>query len=309
MLRAPALHFLVVGGLLFMAARRWDPPPRPRIIVTAADVDALRDGWTRVHGTPPDPAAERALVARAADDAILLHEAEVLGVDRRDPGTRQRLARLGTFVGEDPAEEDAAEAEARRLGLDRGDLVVRRHLTQMMRLGVSRLATADLPTEAELADWLGRHATAFAAPPRFRLVQVYLSRDRHGAALDADAAALRDRLRCEPVTPDDAPSYGDPFIRGADPGLVSRDDLERLFGADVARAVDAATPGEWVGPVRSPYGAHLVLVRERVPDGLPTLADVRSRVVHGLLAERRTARLDERMQALRSRYDVVMERP
>jgi len=116
MLRAPALHFLLLGGLLFVLARRYQTPPRPRIVVSAAEVDALRTGWARAHGSPPPAAVERTLVDDAVDEAILLREARALGVDRRDPAVGERLARLGRFVGEDAAAERANEEEARRLG-------------------------------------------------------------------------------------------------------------------------------------------------------------------------------------------------
>jgi parvulin-like peptidyl-prolyl isomerase len=71
--------------------------------------------------------------------------------------------------------------------------------------------------------------------------------------------------------------------------------------------VAAAPLAAWVGPVPSSYGLHLVWVHEREPGGLPSLAAVRSRVVHALLEERRQVRLRERMTALRARYDIRIE--
>jgi hypothetical protein len=179
----------------------------------------------------------------------------------------------------------------------------------MMRLAAGRLGPREVPGEAELADWLARHADAFAQPARLRVTQVYLSRSRHGTALDGDARALLATLRHDGIGPDAAPSRGDPFIGGADPGLVSRLELERRFGPTLARQAAEAPLGEWVGPVASPWGLHLVWVHERVAGSVPPLASVRARVVHAALAERGAARRDGRLRALGARYDGGVESP
>jgi parvulin-like peptidyl-prolyl isomerase len=83
-------------------------------------------------------------------------------------------------------------------------------------------------------------------------------------------------------------------------------DVERVFGAAFARAVAAAPVGEWSGPVRSPYGAHLVFVRARTDRRVPALAAVRGRALNAFLRERGAARTDEAMAALRARYDVTV---
>ena len=310
LLRAPGLHFLLIGGLLFALVRAREEPPRPSIVLTAADVARLRDEWKQAHGAEPPAAVEAGLVERAVDEEILHREALALGLDRRDVAVRERLVRLGRFLDEDasPAGDDAVEQEARRLGLERGDVVVRRHLVEMVRLGAARLGRDDLPTEAELEAWLEHHGERFAQPARIDLVQVYLGRARHGPALERDAETELAGLRRSGAGPEAAATRGDPFIRGADPGLASRAELERIFGHELAQLADDAPLATWVGPVRSPYGLHLVWIRARVPGGLPPLATVRTQVLHGLLAERSAARLESRLRALRARYDVRVER-
>ncbi len=313
LVRAPALHFLLIGAVL-LALSRWhdgrvgQAPPRPRITLTADDVARLREQWNQEHGSPPGPAAEASLVADAVDEEVLHRQALALGLDRRDPMVRERLIRLGAFLSEEPAHDQALEGEARRLGLDRSDIVIRRHLVQMMRLAAGRLGPSDLPTEAELQTYLVGHPEAFAQPARVRLVHVYLSRDRHGAALEADAKRLLDELRRAPAGPEAAAARGDAFIRGAEIGPASEVDLARIFGAEFARAVEDAVPHTWVGPVASAYGLHLVWVSERVAAAVPPLAAVRTQVLHRLLAERSEERRYTRLQTLRARYEIGVTR-
>jgi hypothetical protein len=304
---APLLHFVAIGVLLFAARGWWNGrAAREQIVVSAADVARLREAWTREHGVRPDAEAERGLLSAAIDEEVLFREALALGLDREDGAVRERLVRLGGFVGEDTDGEEALVAEARRLGLDRSDLVIRRHLVQMMRLATERVGAAGQPSEAELADYLARHAERFATPSRVTLAHVYLSR-RRGAELESQATALLARLRTNALSPAQAASLGDPFIRGAEIRGASAVDLEESFGAGFADALRDAPEGEWVGPVPSSYGLHLVWIRARIPGGVPPLAAVRSQVALRLLHERGAARARERMETLRARYDVVVE--
>jgi peptidyl-prolyl cis-trans isomerase C len=279
---SPALHFVVLGALLFAG----------RAMIAPAT------GVARVPLTPDDVA--RLGDPHAVEEEMLAREALALGLDRRDGAVRERLRRLGAFVGEDPRNEAALEDEALRLGLERQDLVVRRHLAEMMRLAAGRLGPADLPSEDDLRDYLARHGEEFAVPARVRLVQVYLARDRH-AALDADAARLLDALRGD-ASPDRAAERGDAFIAGADIGPASVDELDRTFGAGFGAAIADAPVASWFGPVRSSYGLHLVWVRDRAPAHVPPLDAVRARVVHRVLDERSAIRARERIDALRTRY-------
>src|SRR5262249_56186391 len=94
LVRAPALHFLLAGALLF--AMRSVAEQRRQ---TAADGATL------------------------SDDELLYREALALRVDRRDPAVRERLVRLGGFVGGGRDERQAPEEEGRRPRLERSDLL------------------------------------------------------------------------------------------------------------------------------------------------------------------------------------------
>jgi parvulin-like peptidyl-prolyl isomerase len=68
-----------------------------------------------------------------------------------------------------------------------------------------------------------------------------------------------------------------------------------------------AEPGAWFGPVRSPFGAHLLIVDDRVAGGAPSLDQVRAAVERDWRdAERREAR-QTLYQALRAKYAVTVD--
>jgi len=313
-LRAPWLHFLLVGTLLFVVARwqgRGETSGIGRtIVITAAQQTRLREDFQRQFGRVPSPAAVKALVADAIEDEVLYREALAHGLDQGDRVVRNRLLQLARFVGEQGAselDEERLIERARQLGLDRSDLVIRRYLVQRMRLLGSQPSAGDLPDEEALQGYLERKADQFRRPERVRLTHVYLSRDRRGARLAGDAERSLGDLRRAGRAPETAADLGDPFIRGRDMAASSEQDLARAFGPEFAPIAMDLPTGSWEGPVPSSYGLHLVWVHERIPGGMPPLAAVRNQVVHGVLQERKAASLAARLAGWRAAYTVEIE--
>src|SRR5204862_6336511 len=197
--------------------------------------------------------------------------ARARGFDRRAAAWRDRRVRLCGFVSEEAGgSRDVLEREARRRGLERSDLLVGRHLVEMMRRAAGWLGPDDRPSEADLETYLARHAEELAEPPRTRLAHVYLSEQARGAAAASDAVALLGELRG--AGPEAAVGRGDAFCRGAEVDGTPAD-LERFFGPGFAATVGAAPLRTWVGPVRSTCGLHLVGVHAREPGRTPALAE------------------------------------
>jgi hypothetical protein len=307
LLAAPLTHFIMLGLALFAltTSRGGSSIVPPPVVVSPGDVAARRAEWTWQHGVAPNAAAAAQLDAELLDEAVLHQAALDAGIDRRDATVRRRIAQLATFTGEDAAIGASLERTAAALGLARNDLVVQRHLVQLARLAAGRLGAADMPAEDELAAHLARHAERFAEPARVTLTHVYLARDRNGATLEADAAALLDRIRRDRVPAAEAVGLGNAFIQGATL-TGSRAEIERTFGASFT-AVWQAEPGTWIGPVASPFGLHLVWIVARTPAMVPPLAAVRGRVLHEVLRERASVRRRERVRALRTFYAARIE--
>lgn len=96
------------------------------------------------------------------------------------------------------------------------------------------------------------------------------------------------------------------------PGLfeqVPESDLAPMFGGEFADALLAAAPGQWVGPVGSSYGQHLLRLDVRAEaSGLP-FAEVRENVREEWRAARVAARRDRYYRDLRARFTVSVEQP
>jgi len=268
----PALHFLCAGAALFAATQWWTPVASPRNAAPMTDTDR-------------------------SDDGLLLREAFALGLDDSRP-VRGRLVSLAETLDLAPADDPIRQVrEARAVGLEYSDPVVRRHLVELMRLAASTPRT--LPDEAALRAYYAAQVDRFRAPERVRLTQVYLSGARRGAAAATDAAALLARLRSGELDAAAGLALGDGFARGAHLGPVSRDELARVLGPAFAEAVFAVPDANWHGPYPSSYGVHLVRVEARLPAAVPDLSRVRSRVLHAYLRERGETRFADTLAALR----------
>jgi hypothetical protein len=266
LLREPLVHFLVLGAALFaLYAWRGGSEPSARIVIGAGQLEHLAAGFARTWLRAPTPE-------------------ELQGLLR------------------DHVREELATREALALGLDRDDTIVRRRLRQKLEFLTEDLVGLAEPSEAELAEYLRAHLEAYELEPRFTFEQVFLSPERRGEALDADAQRLLAELRATPELED-----GDPTLLPAGLELAGTSEIDRIFGGDFARALGALAPGDWDGPLRSAFGLHLVRIAAREAGRLPELDEVREAVSRDWFAERKRAALDAFYADLLGRYEVVIE--
>jgi hypothetical protein len=302
-LRHPLLHFLLLGGLLFGVQSVWPDAERQIIRVGADDLERLRADWQRDTARAPSDAELRASVERHVDEELLLREALALGLDRTDPVARERLVNNMRFAFPESSEgDDALLAQARKLGMHTRDLVVRRRLMQVMEMRIASQASLG---EAELREYVARHPERYALPARYGFRHVFFSADRPPHEGAKAARAQLAKLQAQPS----AENAGDPFLLGSEFPPRAEADIARRFGPEFAQAVTRLAPGQWAGPLRSPYGLHLVRL-ERVEAAVPQdFGQLRQRAAYALLAEREKALLRDELARLRLRYRVEVAAP
>ncbi len=281
-LRSPLLHFIAMGGALFAlqgflsdaAAVRREP-----LIVTAEQRDQLEGIARRELGRNPSPAELTGRIAAWVDEELLLREARALRWHRTDPVVHMRLAQNQRFLLGESETEAIPDAElvarAFEMGMDRTDLVVRRRLAERMRLAIAAAALDREPTDGTLAQIMAADPERYRRPALAEVTQVFLSRDRRGDGLARDAAALKAQLLAGQTPPEEAIGRADPSLVPAQLPLSSERDLASRLGPGFAEAALAASPGGWVGPIKSAYGQHLVWVHRRVPARDPSIDEAR----------------------------------
>jgi hypothetical protein len=267
-LREPLLHFLVLGGLLFGLF-----------------------GLTK----QPDPNNTRQIRVTTAQVEQL---AAQFSRTWMRPPTEEELAGLI----ERHIRGEVFYREALAMGLDRDDPYVRNRLGQKLEFLLDDLSAEAEPGDETLARYLDDHAERFREPARLSFRQVYLNPDRH-LQLDADAADLLERLRAgaDPVRLGDVSLLGQAFDE------LSQPEIARQFGDAFAEALLRVEQGQWLGPIPSGLGAHLVQVSDLKPARLPTLAEVRPRVLRDWQDQQRREQKEQAYARLRQRYAITVE--
>ena len=238
--REPIVVFLIFGALFlgaYQVVAGHDAGPSEEIVVSAEQIEQFHN---------------------------------LLAQSLQRPPTEQEVK----FAIDDFVKEEIYYREAKKLGLDQDDTVIRRRLRQKMEFLGDVAAEQIKPTDAELQSYLAANKEKFAGEPSFAFQQVFLSADRRGGADCGDADAALRSLQGNP----DLPIAGDPSSLPPDMPLTGISDISAIFGGEFAAALQGLKPGIWAGPVTTPFGLHLVRVIERKEGTAPDLASVRADV-------------------------------
>ena len=268
LLREPLIHFLVLGAMLFLV---FDLAPET------------------------DRPGERRIVVTAGQVEQLA--AQFSRTWLRPPTPDELEGLVERYV-----RSEIYYREALAMGLGQDDPYVRNRLALKLEVLLDDLSAEAEPADAQLARFLNDHAERFAEPERLSFRQVYLNPAQH-----ADTAAEAQRLLELLRDGADPGALGD--VSMLIPGLdaASPDEIARQFGEDFAGALQALAPAAWSGPVRSPFGLHLVLITQRQAARQPALAEIRDRVVAEWRDQRRRESREQAYQRLRERYQIVMD--
>jgi hypothetical protein len=272
-LREPLLHFALAGAALFAAYAfigrgRADGGGERVVRIGPGEVAWLRETWTRQWQRPPSQEELRGQVTEFLKEELLARE-------------------------------------ARSMGLDQGDTIVRRRLAQKLEFLMQDTARLAEPSDADLERFYGAHPDLFRSPARLSFSHVYFGREhRRDAAGDARTALL-------------ALSRNDPSVRASELGdrlmidYELRDADEQSIAAQFGPAFSAEImqlePGTWQGPIESAYGLHLVRVERHVPAAPRAFAEVRTQALERWRSEREREQGERYFAALLKKYDVTVD--
>ncbi|MCL6285791.1 peptidylprolyl isomerase [Ruegeria sp. 2012CJ41-6] len=236
--KEPLLHFLLVGIAIFVWFARVEPEnstvaPDEVIIVDEGDVGLLRTRFQTSWNRPPNQTELQALI-----DALVREEVLV--------------------------------REARKLGLNRGDQVIRARLAQKMDFLTDAIASSVVPEDDVLAAYLQDNPQQFMSAPQFAFEQVFLGDAPNSDDVQNALSALNSGI--------DRSMVGTPSLLPATMSLSAGRTVDAAFGRGFSGAIAPLQPGIWSGPIPSGYGQHLVRITETQPSQLPPLDAIRESV-------------------------------
>jgi hypothetical protein len=201
--------------------------------------------------------------------------------------------------------EELLAREAREMGLDHNDTIVRRRLAQKLKFLVEDTAHLVEPTENELQQFYAANFPRFQTPAKVSFTQIFFSSEqRQDPTSDAKAALaeLRSTARTNSAGP-----VGDRLLIDAEFRAADQQTVANVFGPDFAQAVFAFDPGVWSGPVKSGYGFHLVLVTDASMSKQSSLEVVRDEVLKEWRREREKTANQDYLARLREKYGVKFD--
>jgi hypothetical protein len=274
LLKEPLLHFLVAGAALF-GAYAWmnrsaeDPAGNAQQIhVGTGDIQWLAENWTTQWRRAPTHEELRGLIADYLNEQLLAREARALGLEDNDVIVRRRLAQKLTFLIDDT------------------------------------LRRAE-PAENELQQFYEAHTQRFRSDARISFTHIYFSSHRRADAHSDAMAALR--LLLEVGASPSTAELGDRLLIETEFNDETEQAISGAFGPDFARAVFALETGAWSGPIQSGYGLHLVRVSRLQEARLLPLSEVRARVAQEWRREQEKSAKDRYLADLRSKYRIVAD--
>jgi hypothetical protein len=274
-LKEPLLHFLVAGAALF-AAYAWmnraaDNPSAAKaqqLRIGAGDVAWLAENWTTQWRRPPTHDELRGLITDYVNELLLAREARALGLEDNDVIVRRRLAQKLTFLIEDT------------------------------------LRRAE-PSDAELQRFYAANVQRFRSDARISFRHIYFS-PQHRADARSDATdALRLLLEEGGSLP--TAQLGDRLLLALEFHDETEQSISGAFGAGFARAAFSLKPGVWSGPIESGYGLHLVRVSTLQEVRLRPFSEMRERVVEEWRREEEKSAKERYLAELRKKYDLVVD--
>ena len=269
--KEPLLLFLRLGGLVFLLYEwRADGRDGPGdITISRGQQENLLNTFSRTWQRPPTPEEFQGLLR-------------------------------------DYLREEIAYREARAMGLDENDIVIRRRLRQKLELLAEDVATLAPPTESELQDYLSANPEDFRVEPRLTLSHVYFSPDRRGDRALQDAEQLLARIRTDGPE-GEFEQFGDPLPLPSRLEDLREGEIARLFGRVFTEGLQGLEAGRWEGPVSSGFGLLLVFVEERAEGRVPDLDEVRDAVEREWLSQRRSQAVDGLYDRLAENYSIEIE--
>ncbi len=264
-LKEPLLHFLVLALLIFLVFDVLNPTREEANVITISEgrVEQLR---TRFESTWLRQPSDEEMALQVRDYAL----------------------------------DEIYSREARALGLDQNDAVVKRRLRQKMEFMLQDIRPQE-PTHEEIGNFFKQNADRYLSARKYSFEQVFVSLDREAAELEAILNAWQMQIES------DARPAGDNTSLPASMTSASERQIERQFGTEFLHVLGEIPSGVWHGPFRSGLGIHFVKISRIQQGELPALETVYAKVVEDWKYEKRSAAKIAFETALLERYEVRVE--
>ena len=274
--RQPLVHFLLLGLILYL-------------IFEATGV-RTQDAKTIVVG--------REDLLRHMQFRSKIFDKDRFDRQLSDMTEPERLRLIDEYV-----REEVLHREAKALGLDENDYVIRRRLVQK----VEYLAVEpDLrqASDEEISAYFAAHQQDYYVAPTTTFTHVFIRGD--GPDAEARAGELLASLRRKEAGFADAAGFGDRFAYHRNYVERTEEFVAGHFAAGFAAGVFSLKPGAWQGPLTSAYGYHLVYLQALQKGRDARFEEVAGQVRHDAAQARIREQTEKAIKEILATYKIVI---
>lgn len=264
--RHPLFHFTVLGLLIFAwDAIKNDGPSQNslNITITPPEISRMVSLWEKTWGRPPTADELQGLVKEHVREEIYYREAKALGLDQNDIVIRRRLRQKMEFLSSDVIETQPVE-------------------------------------ESVLLDYYNKNLNNFQASARFNLEQIYYADTQKNQA-STDLLKLKAGEKTD--------GFGDSISLPKELKNADSHKINKVFGAVFSSQIESLEPNIWHGPIQSGFGIHLVRLSSFEPAKALAFDDVKAKVETNWRAQAIIDKRDESYQSLRKNYNITIQMP
>jgi peptidyl-prolyl cis-trans isomerase C len=270
-LREPLLHFLLIGGLLFLITSWINKEKLDRsqqIIIDDAIIQRIALQYQAQMGTLPPKQTLDAMINDYIRDEVYYREALKTGLDKDDEVIRRRLSQKYAFVQNDITADKA-------------------------------------PSDEELQQFYADHTQLFRDSATVSFTHIYFSSDNSGS--DAAVQRAYDVLKKLAVSETiGATQPGDPFPLQYHYSGITRLDAKETFGTTpFVDSLFCIPVRRWSKPVRSGYGWHLIYIQNRTDARVEPFNAVKGAVLQAWTEDQRRQANETNYKKVESQYTIV----
>lgn len=213
------------------------------------------------------------------------------GQTKRRPNARELDALIEGYI-----REEILVREAKRLGMDDDDVIIRRRLAQKVEFMMADDVVDALPDKAALQAFFNDNRAAYDAPESLSWRHVFTDSEAEAVSLMRKLNRNDENWRQE----------GRPFMLNRDYAQQTEIELSRLMGTEFAAALFDLPPGRWAGPVASAYGWHVVKLDARQEAKAADFDRMVERVARDWQQAQRQNAMAAAWQDLRRQYEIEL---
>ena len=193
-------------------------------------------------------------------------------------------------------EEEILYREALKLGLDKEDRIIKRRLAQKISF-LKQESIPDSPSNQDLIEYFNKNNDKYFIDPTYTFSHYFFSSEN--ISNERASKAYSDLLNNIDIN-------SDPFFLGKNFVDLSVKKIEREFGKDFSINFVNVEFNKWVGPIKSPFGHHIIYVTKYTEGYLPDITNVLKQVEVDFLQDQRDKAIENYLNKIRSEYKIYI---